>query len=116
VPASYLSKVLQQLGREEIIRATRGIGGGYALAIAPSELSILQVVTAIDPLNRIRTCPLGISSHGVNLCPLHQRLDQVLEDTEDAFRETTFSDLLSDTARSRPLCEARKAKTIAAKI
>jgi Rrf2 family protein len=108
VPASYMSKVLQQLGRAQLIHATRGIGGGYVLAIPPDRFSILQVVNAIEPLKRIRSCPLRIGSHGKNLCPLHHRLDRVMEDAEEAFGKTMLSDLLSDPTRSTPLCENRR--------
>jgi Rrf2 family protein len=108
VPTSYMSKVLQSLGKEEIIRATRGMGGGYSLARPALEVSILDVINAIEPIKRIKTCPLGIKSHGVNLCPLHHRMDAVLEGAEDSFRNTTLADLLDDTSRSTPLCEARR--------
>ena len=48
------------------------------LAKPPGELTILEVVNAVEPIGRIKTCPLGLSSHGVNLCPLHRRLDAAL--------------------------------------
>jgi len=105
VPASYLSKVLQLLGKAELISASRGLGGGYVLSIRPAELSILQVVNAIDPLKRIERCPLGLKSHGTNLCPLHHRMDRVLQDAEEAFAKTTIAELLTDPRRSTPLCE-----------
>ncbi|HEX4055061.1 MAG TPA: Rrf2 family transcriptional regulator [Tepidisphaeraceae bacterium] len=110
VPASYMSKVLQLLGRATLISATRGIGGGYVLSVRPAELSVLQVVNAIDPLKRISTCPLGLPSHGAHLCPLHARLDRVLADAEESFRSTTIAELLIDRSRSTPLCEMRPVK------
>jgi len=105
VPANYLSKVLQSLAREKIIHAVRGIGGGYRLAQPATQMSILDVVNAIDPLKRITHCPLGLDSHGTNLCPLHHRMDRVLRDAEEAFAKTMLSDLLADPTRSTPLCE-----------
>ncbi len=105
VRPSYLSKVLQSLGKARLIAATRGAGGGYVLSVRPSELSILQVVSAIDPLKRITTCPLGLKSHGANLCPLHRRLDRVIADAEDAFRKTSIAELIVNPGGSTPLCE-----------
>lgn len=110
VPASYLSKVLQLLGRAKLISATRGIGGGYVLSVRPAEISVLQVVNAIDPLKRISTCPLGLPFHSTHLCPLHARLDRVLADAEESFRSTTIAELLIDRSRSTPLCEMRPVK------
>jgi len=107
VPASYMSKVLQSLGRAGIIRATRGIGGGYLLALPADHVSIYEVISAIEPVQRIKTCPLGLKSHGTNLCPLHHRMDHVLAGAEKAFRETTIAELLNDSNPSTPLCESR---------
>ena len=60
VPQAYLSKVLQALSRAGIVRSQRGIGGGVALAKTPEELTILEVVNAVDPIRRITKCPLGL--------------------------------------------------------
>jgi Rrf2 family protein len=107
VTPSYLSKVLQSLVRANLIAATRGAGGGYVLSVRTSELTILQVVNAIDPLKRITTCPLGLKSHGANLCPLHRRLDRVIADAEDAFRRTTIAELIDPSHEQSPLCERK---------
>lgn len=115
VPASYTSKVLQSLGRAGLIRATRGIGGGYMLNIRPMELSVLQVIDAIEPIQRIRHCPLGLESHGTRLCPLHAKLDYVLAEAEKSFRNTTIAELLSDQSRATPLCEMKPVKVNASR-
>lgn len=106
VPNSYLSKVLQLLVKAEIITATRGIHGGYSLTVSPDTLSILDVVNAIDPLKRIHSCPLNLTSHGGHLCSLHRRLDAVLLQAEQVFGKTTITTLLSEPLVSPPLCEA----------
>ena len=104
VPEAYLSKVLQELGRGHIIHSRRGHGGGMVLAKPASEMTILDVVNAVEPIRRIRKCPLGLAAHGVHLCPLHQRLDNALASVEDAFRQTTLAEILAEKTRSRPLC------------
>src|SRR3954453_6698361 len=71
VPRAYLSKVLQGLARAGVVHSQRGIGGGMVLVKAPAELTLLEVVNAVEPINRIRSCPLGLPSHGRHLCPLH---------------------------------------------
>src|SRR5688500_2558903 len=70
VPPGYLSKVLQQLTRAGIVTSQRGIGGGFKLSRAPVDISIYDVVQAVDSVARIRSCPLGIADHK-RLCPLH---------------------------------------------
>jgi Rrf2 family nitric oxide-sensitive transcriptional repressor len=104
VPKAYLSKVLQALVRGGIVRSQRGLGGGMTLSRTPSELTILQVVNAVEPIVRIKTCPLGLISHGINLCPLHRRVDNALAMVEQAFDSTTLAEVLAEPTRSKPLC------------
>jgi Rrf2 family nitric oxide-sensitive transcriptional repressor len=105
VPAAYLSKVVQSLAREGILHSQRGLGGGVSLAQDPKKLTILDIVNVVDPIQRIRTCPLKLSTHGKNLCPLHRRLDMALAQVESAFGKTTLAEVLADPSTVRPLCE-----------
>lgn len=104
VPKPYLSKVLQNLGRSDIVRSQRGIGGGVSLVKTPEELTILEVVDAVEPIVRIETCPLGLTAHGKHLCPLHKRMDEALEMVQKAFSKTTLAEVLAEPSRSIPLC------------
>ncbi|MSU76892.1 MAG: Rrf2 family transcriptional regulator [Gemmataceae bacterium] len=105
VPQAYLSKVLQNLVQTGIVRSQRGIGGGMSLVKSPAELTILEVVNAVDPILRIRTCPLDLASHGVRLCPLHRRVDNALAMVEDAFKSTTLQEVIDEPSDSKPLCD-----------
>jgi Rrf2 family protein len=105
VPKAYMSKVLQGLCHADIVRSKRGLGGGMVLTKPPTALTILEVVNAVEPLGRIRECPLGLTAHGVHLCPLHKRLDSALAMVEKAFQQTTLAELLAEPSTSRPLCE-----------
>jgi Rrf2 family transcriptional regulator, nitric oxide-sensitive transcriptional repressor len=62
------------------------------------------VVNTVEPIRRIRQCPLGIAAHGARLCPLHARLDSAMEMIENAFRGASIADVLSEPSGSRPLC------------
>ena len=104
VPRAYLSKVLQSLSRGGIVHSQRGLGGGMTLVGPAVELTILEVVNAVEPLQRIRSCPLGLSAHGVRLCPLHRRLDDAMAQVEEAFAHTTLAEILAEPSRSVPLC------------
>ena len=104
VPVAYLSKVLQQLVREKIVVSRRGAGGGFMLAKAPEKLRILEIVQAVEPIQRITSCPLGLPAHGSNLCPLHRRLDNALAAMEKAFSASTLAEILAEPTRSVPLC------------
>lgn len=96
VPAGYLSKVLQLLVRTEVLQSVMGKRGGYRVARPPAELTTLAVINSVDPIRRIRSCPLGLGDHATRLCPLHRRLDSAAALAEQAFAETTIGDLLAE--------------------
>lgn len=90
----YLIKVLQLLTRAGIVSAHRGITGGYALVRDPETLTALEVLSAIDPIERIeriRSCPLGIPAHAGGLCSLYQRIDDSLVEIEREFARITIA-------------------------
>lgn len=105
VPIAYLSKVLQGLRRAGLVQSRRGVGGGISLVKSPNDLTIFEVVEAVEPIGRIASCPLGLASHGSNLCPLHRRLDDALAKTEAAFKATTLAEVLAEPTQSVPLCD-----------
>lgn len=104
LPRRYAHKVLQALVRAKLVRSQSGPGGGYALVRPPEALSILDVVSAVEPIPRIRHCPLGLKSH-TSLCPLHRELDEACAATERAFARVTIAELLNQPDAVPPLCE-----------
>ena len=113
VPCDYLSKVMQSLTRAGLTTAQRGRGGGFVLARPSAQVSVLQVVNAVDPIRRIAECPLGLEAHGVRLCALHKKLDSALASIEKAFRETSLADILAEPNRSKPLCQVAEVHHVA---
>lgn len=107
VPRRYLHKVLQDLVHAKLVRSQPGPGGGYALAKPPQKIAILDVVNAVAPLERIRNCPLGLSSH-TSLCPLHKELDKVYAATETALSRVTIAHLINSKSQIVPLCDVRR--------
>ena len=105
VPASYLPKVFQPLVRGRLIHAQRGIGGGYTLARDASEITLLDVVSEVDPLHPIETCPLDLANHGKNLCPLHSLLNKNILAERDRLQRTLVSDVMRGGSSPTPLCD-----------
>src|SRR3989337_187432 len=73
VPGPYLAKLMQGLVRSGLVYSRRGLHGGFILAKSPKELTIWDVVDAVEPFQRIRAGPLRIGAHRPGLCPLHRR-------------------------------------------
>ncbi len=109
VPSNYLSKVLQGLGKAGLVEARRGLRGGYVLSRTLDLLTMYDIVQAVDPVKRIKECPLRLSAHSSRLCVLHQRLDEAAALLESCFKQTTIASLLNDPGGAPipgPLCPA----------
>jgi len=105
VPASYLAKVMQGLGRAGLVQAQRGLHGGFRLARPPAAITVLAVVNAVDPIKRIHACPLHLPAHRHRLCPLHQRLDDAVADLEKVLAGATLADMADPAAPLWPMRE-----------
>lgn len=103
VPAGYLSKVLQSLGRAGLVHSQRGLGGGFSLERAAGTISALEVINAVDPLERIHSCPLHLPQHAEQLCPLHRKLDEAVAELERSFGSTSLAELLEADAGAGPM-------------
>jgi len=108
VPMNYLAKVLQLLARGDIVTGRRGVGGGYRLTREPKDISMMDVINAIDPIKRINSCPLNLSNHTGVLCPLHQKLDESIGKLMDDFTGVSMADLMGEKGDTRPLCDTER--------
>jgi Rrf2 family protein len=48
MPVKFLEQILLSLRHAGLLRSKRGVGGGYALAKPPAEISVLDVIQALD--------------------------------------------------------------------
>jgi Rrf2 family protein len=84
ISPSFLAKIVQVLGRRGFIRSTRGPGGGVALARSPQQITLLQVIEALDGTGFEETCVLGIPGCTDEApCPLHDRWGSIRGDIVD---------------------------------
>jgi Rrf2 family protein len=104
VPANYLSKIMQALGRAGVVHAQRGKHGGFTLTKRAEDTTVLDIVDAVDPIRRIDRCPLGLAAHQDGLCALHRRMDAAIASIERSFGATTLAEL-----RDEPASEAAHA-------
>ena len=104
VPAPYLAKIIKSLGRAGIVASQRGVNGGSRLARADSAITVLDVMNAVDPLSRINYCPLGLEAHGINICPMHHKLNDAIAVVEKVLSESTINDLITTPTKYVPMC------------
>ena len=94
-PVRYASRVLQLLVEGGLATSQRGPTGGFALAREPNDVTLLDVVQAIEPIQRIRRCPLNLPEHERELCPLHKAMDSVAAKAEATLGSLTLADVMA---------------------
>lgn len=110
VPVTYLAKIMQGLVKANLVSSRRGVGGGFVLNDAPEDITVLDVVNAVDPINRIETCPLKLTMHKHKRCGMHSRLDQAIELVQETLAKSTIAEILDDATRPKPLKNERGKK------
>ena len=58
IPLTFLAKIVSQLSAAGVLHATRGARGGVALARPPDDISLLDIVEAIDGPMVLNECTL----------------------------------------------------------
>jgi Rrf2 family nitric oxide-sensitive transcriptional repressor len=103
VPSAYLAKVLQSMRRAGLIHSRRGVGGGVTLAHEPKDISLLEVIDAVEPLKR------G-AGRTRRTSPLQRTLDAALAEVRKMFLSTSLADMLPGAAKSKGGARKRKSR------
>jgi len=73
----FLTKILQRLTTHNIMNSYRGPNGGVRLAKTPDEISLMDIIQALDGNKIFEGCVLGLPGCGESTpCPLHQSWSQ----------------------------------------
>ena len=97
IPVRFLPQVLGDLGRAGLVRAEAGRNGGYRLGRAPGEISLLDIIEAVEGDSRRRTCVLRGGPCGVTgECAVHG----VFADAQDALLGTLAEARLAELVES----------------
>lgn len=72
VPEHFLAKILQDLARHHLLDSFKGRGGGFRLARPPEQISLGEIVLAVDGNGLTENCLLGLPNCSADSpCPLH---------------------------------------------
>ncbi|MCP3978678.1 MAG: Rrf2 family transcriptional regulator [bacterium] len=103
IPTSVLAKIFQQLVRAGIAVSTRGVGGGYALARSPSEVTVLDVIDAFEAARKTAGCLLvdedDVACGEFTLCRLRSLVDEVDEMARCTYASVTLETLVGNRPR-----------------
>jgi len=104
IPAGFLQKIMRSLSQGNLVKSYRGVDGGFALAKPAAEISLLDVVEAMEgPLDLQRclkqdsTCSKGCDTK----CPVHASLAIIQSDFTKALDEVNFARLVKENKEER---------------
>ena len=96
IPEKYLPTIVRTLARAGLLRTLRGSHGGITLARPPKEITLRQVVEAIDGpvlLNRCLLRPGECTVGESGYCSLHFFWEQMVAEIEQKLDAINFGDL-----------------------
>ncbi|HKB84729.1 MAG TPA: Rrf2 family transcriptional regulator [Ignavibacteriaceae bacterium] len=56
IPYELVAKVLQQLVKKNLVSSLQGVRGGYSLVRAPEQISLMEIISAIEDNYQITNC------------------------------------------------------------
>ena len=95
VPRHFLGKVLKKLVKEEVLGSAKGPHGGFFLKEDTLKTPLLKIVAITDGLSSFQQCVLRFQDcNPENPCPLHQKVEAVVQELRKTIGETTIGDLM----------------------
>ncbi len=115
VPEPTAAKILKQLVRGSILASQRGSNGGYGLARPASEITVAEIIVAIDGPIALAACVEGSGDHcGVeDMCSMRGNWNRVNRAIRDALDDISLADMAIPFAphAARPAVQAERART-----
>lgn len=104
LPPATVAKVLKRLAHAGIVTGARGAAGGYRLARAPEEISIAEVVAAIDGEIGVTQCASHVEGcDRTNFCPTRPHWAHINRAVGQALGAVTLAEMVGpDFLRPRP--------------
>jgi Rrf2 family protein len=102
VPVGFLARIFQSLSRIGIVISHRGKKGGYSLARKPEEITLCDVIEAVEGDIRINTCLDGYSEcNRMAYCPVRKELAGVQNELLNSLKKTNFAELAAQEKAHR---------------
>ncbi len=96
-PEHYLGKVLQDLAKKHIIHSVKGPHGGFYLPEGGDNISILNLIDAIEGLEFFNSCGLGLHECNEDRpCPIHNQYQIIKGNFYKLLSEKTIYDMKED--------------------
>jgi Rrf2 family protein len=102
IPSSFMAKILRGLVRAGLLRSSRGIHGGFLLARPPNEITLLEVLEAVEgPLSLTDCVPDPAGCEFSETCPASSVWLQVQDEMASLLRDTNLENLVAEELAGR---------------
>lgn len=110
LPKPYLAKIVNSLARKGLVTAKRGHNGGVSLSRRPENISLLQIVEAVEGKNWLGPCLLALDEcTSEHTCPTHDFWLDISQRIQRKLAETTLAEIIG--SRWQGSVRARRATT-----
>lgn len=110
LPPPTVAALLKKLTRAGLVSSVRGAGGGYSLARAPKDISVAQVITAIEGPVALTECALGGGNCALEAdCTTRGNWQLISQAVRVALESVSLADMAAPVARSLRFQAPRKA-------
>lgn len=97
IPKHYLSKILQVLVKHKLLVSMKGPKGGFRLSRPPSEITLIEIIEAIDGLDIFNECGIGFKKcDDDHPCPIHHEYKEIRNKIQHLFENKTLEELTKD--------------------
>lgn len=95
IPRPFLRKILQLLNKEGIVRSTKGLGGGFTLALKPSRIFLSVLMEAFQGPLKINECIFKKKiCPDIGRCPLRSKINMIEDHVVSELRSVTIGSLI----------------------
>ncbi len=98
IPRPFLSKILHELSKRDILTSVKGPKGGFTLKVDPEKLTMWDVVVLLGEENKFQTCilmPDKCEEYETNPCVIHHKWEKIKKQVVDFLKSTTIAELTS---------------------
>lgn len=96
-PEHFTAKILQDLSRKGLVSSLKGPSGGFFMEEHQRNISLLEIVEAIDGNSLFTGCGLGLKQCSeIHPCPIHHRFKNIRDSLQKMLAETTVNQLTED--------------------
>lgn len=93
-PKSFLAKILQKLVKADIARSFRGVKGGFQLSREPRDITLLDVIEAVEGSIALNACVLDRTVCGFSsTCAVHPVWTGLRDEFNDLLKKHNFADI-----------------------